>query len=394
MSNNNSKPLYVQVAEKLTAELKAGTSPFQKPMKDNGMPAFVKPVNPFSGKGYSALNALNLSLQGYDDPRWMSAKDASYNKFWVAEGSKGTLINFPKRNDIEAVRNVDGGKIKGEDGKTQTRFVEFEKTQNGKAKLFNATQVNEFPPLADFLEKQEAAERLLPAEKAEKLIADSGAVIIHGGQEAHYDKLRDVIFLPEKEQFENETKYYQAAIHQLAHWTGHESRLNRPMEGKLGSMEYGKEELRAATAAMLIGGELKIGHNFGHHAAYSGGWAKMLKDNPYEIARATMDVQKMTALLLGIGKKIEQKKSTAPNTKLTKGEEIAYNNTTYTIVDKKGKNLIIEKADTGEKFTVKPTDKLIGKLVEARNNPVAPKQEQEHENEPELETEQTVKIGR
>ena len=73
---------------------------------------------------------------------------------------------------------------------------------------------------------------------------------------------------------------------------------------------------------------------------------------------------------------------------LSKGEEIAYNNTTYKIEDKKGKTLSVVKEDTGQKIKVKPTDKLYDKLVETRNNPPAPQLEL-------AETEQqTHKIGR
>lgn len=382
------KPLYVQIADKLATQLKEGTSAFQKPVKDNGMPAFVKPINPITGKGYSAMNALNLSMKGHDDPRWMSADAAGFNGYLVKEGSKSTMINFPKNSEIQAMRTPDGAKIIGEDGKTQTKTVVFEKTQNGKAFLFNATQIDDIPPLEEFLEKQREAQPLSPIERAEKMITDSKAVIVHGGQEAFYDRAKDEIHLPEKDRFENETKYYRAAIHQLAHWTGHESRLNRPMEGRFGSVDYGREELRAAIASMLIGGDLKTGHSFGQHAAYTNNWAKLLKDQPFELSKAANDAQKIATLLLGVGQKREVKQSLAPNTTLSKGEEIAYNNTTYTVAEKKGKTLDVVKEDTGEKFKVKPSDKLYGKLVEARNNPP------ERELELAEGTEQTHKIGR
>ncbi len=382
------KPLYVQIADKLATQLKEGTSAFQKPVKDNGMPAFVKPINPITGKGYSAMNALNLSMKGHDDPRWMSADAAGFNGYLVKEGSKSTMINFPKNSEIQAMRTPDGAKIIGEDGKTQTKTVVFEKTQNGKAFLFNATQIDDIPPLEEFLEKQREAQPLSPIERAEKMITDSKAVIVHGGQEAFYDRAKDEIHLPEKDRFENETKYYRAAIHQLAHWTGHESRLNRPMEGRFGSVDYGREELRAAIASMLIGGDLKTGHSFGQHAAYTNNWAKLFKDQPFELSKAANDAQKIATLLLGVGQKREVKQSLAPNTTLSKGEEIAYNNTTYTVAEKKGKTLDVVKEDTGEKFKVKPSDKLYGKLVEARNNPP------ERELELAEGTEQTHKIGR
>ena len=393
------KPLYAQVAEELATQLKAGTSPLQKPVKDNGQPAFIKPVNPFSGKGYSALNALNLALKGLDDPRWMTLKDANFNKFAVKPSEKGTLINFPKTSDIEAVRNASGEKIKDGEGKTQTRTIEFEKPQRAQYHLFNATQMKEFPPLEDFLQKVAVAETLSPVQKAEKVIADSGAVIIHGGDQAYYDKDRDAIFMPEKEQFENETKYLQAAIHQLAHWTGHESRQNRPMEGKFGSLDYGREELRAAVTAMLIGAETGIGNHFPHHAAYSSGWAKTLSDRPFEISRVASDAQKATSLLMGFGRQAEQKMTTAQSQTLNKGDAIPHAGTTYQITSVKGKTVNITKEDTGEKFKAKPEDNIYRHLVEARNNPQTRQQnttQELHAQEPEIAAgnEQTYKIGR
>ncbi|WP_345947666.1 zincin-like metallopeptidase domain-containing protein [Mucilaginibacter sp. PAMB04274] len=369
MDNNKKfKPFHVQIAEKLSAELKEGTSFFQKPVKENGMPSFVAPVNPITGKGYSALNAISLALKRHDDPRWMSAESARFAGFWVKPNEKGTMISFPKKSDIEAIRAPDGSKITDEQGKTQTKVVEFEKPKQEVAFLFNATQIRDFTPLEEFLAKKEAGVVLSPLERAEQLIQQSGAVIIHGGQEANYDKIRDAIFLPEKDQFKTEAQYYQAAIHQLVHWSGHETRLNRPMEGKFGSVEYGKEELRAAIGAMLIGAELKVGHAFGPHAAYSGNWIKMLKEDPYEISRAVKDAQRAASKLLGMGEVREQKQVAANSKYLEKGEEVAYNDTVYKVLDKKRSQIEVEKADTGEKIKVKPSDGLYKNLVEARNN--------------------------
>lgn len=368
----NFKPFYAQVADKLIASLNAGTSPFQQPVKENGQPAFVKPVNPTTGKGYSALNAIALGTKGHEDPRWMSAEAARFAGYLVKKDSKGTMITFPKTSDIQAIRKPDGSKITDEAGVTQTKLVEFEKPEKGVAFLFNGSQIDKIPPLAEFLAKESEGQTLSPTERAEKLIQDSKAVINTGGQEAYYDQKRDEIFMPEKDQFPSETAYYQVAIHQLAHWTGHESRQNRPMEGKFGSAEYAKEEFRAAMAAMLIGGELKLGHDFGPHKAYTSNWVKMLKEDPYEVARVAKDAQRIANVILGAGQKrgFAATKEVTVNSTLTKGDAIVHNNTTYTVLGKKGKTLDMEKADTGEKFKLKPTDALFGKLVEAKNNPV------------------------
>ena len=394
MNDKNFKALPIQLSNRLVAEIKEGNSLFQKPVKENGMPAFVTPVNPVTGKGYSAMNALILGMQRHDDPRWMSADAARYAGNWVKSGEKGTLIEFPKTKDIQAIRTADGGRIKDDAGVTQTKTVTFDKPQQAKPFLFNGEQLKDMPPLEDFLNKQNEAQPLSPVERAEKMFADSKATIIHGGQEAYYDKVRNVIFLPEKEAFENETKYYQAAIHQLAHWSGHESRLNRPMDGKFGSLDYAHEELRAAVAGILIGGELKIGHNFGQQAAYMNNFVKILKDQPFEIAKASRDAQRISGLLLGITAKREQKLGTVTNAGFQKGDEIAYLDNSYKVMETyKTKSIKVEDA-SGTRKIVKPSDGLYASLLEAKNNPREPEMAMEAEQGASLEQEQHHKIGR
>src|SRR5476651_272523 len=112
MNDKNFKALPIQLSDKLIGEIKEGNSLFQKPVKENGMPAFVTPINPTTGKGYSAMNALILGMKRHDDPRWMSAEAASYAGTYVKKDEKGTLIEFPKTKDIQAIRTAEGGRIK------------------------------------------------------------------------------------------------------------------------------------------------------------------------------------------------------------------------------------------------------------------------------------------
>ncbi|MEO6849046.1 MAG: zincin-like metallopeptidase domain-containing protein, partial [Mucilaginibacter sp.] len=328
-----------------------------------------------------------------DDPRWMSADAARYAGNWVKKDEKGTLIEFPKTSDIQAIRTAEGKVIKDDAGVTQTKTVEFDKPQRGQAFLFNGSQLKDMQPLDEFIAKQDEGQTLSPNERAAKLIEDSKAVIIHGGQEAYYDKQRDAIFMPEPEHFENETKYFQAAIHQLAHWTGHESRLNRPMEGKFGSLHYAREEMRAAVAAILIGGELKISHNFGQQAAYMNNFAKILKDEPFEIAKASRDAQKISNLLLGTTQKRDQKQ--APEAVgFQKGDEIAYQDTTYKVLETyKTKSIKVEDAD-GTRKVLKPEYGLYKSLLEAKANPREPEMVLEEEQGQSKEQGQNQKIGR
>ncbi|SEO10424.1 Antirestriction protein ArdC [Mucilaginibacter gossypiicola] len=391
--SKNFRQLPEIVAGKLSSELKNGTSFFQKPVKENGLPAYVTPVNPNSGKGYSALNAMNLAMRGYDDPRWMSAKDAGFTGCVVKEGAKGTMISFPKTTDIQAMRDFEGNKFTDEEGRTQVKVVEFERPQTANYFLFNASQINRIPPLEDYL-KASDPEQLTPVEKAGKLIADSNAVIEHGGQEAYYDKVRDVIHLPEKEQFENETAYMQAAVLQLAHWSGHESRLNRPLEGKLGSMDAAREEFRAATAAVQIGAEIKLGHNIPLHATYAGTWAKMLKDDPFEISRVATDAQKISNLLLGVNQKREQEQEQGPEKKTEEkkafaiDDEIPYKDTVYKVLELyKNKSVKVEDAN-GARNVFKKDDAVYSALLDAKYAEKQPEIELGEEQS------QQAKIGR
>jgi antirestriction protein ArdC len=343
-----------------------------------------------TGKGYSAMNALILGMQRHDDPRWLSFDAARFAGTPVKKDSNGTMIEFSKRNEIQKIRTPDGKPVKDDAGVTQTKTVTFDKPQQARSFLFNASQMTDVEPLADFLARIDQSNDMTPVEKAAKLIADSGATVIEGGKEAYYDKQRDAIFIPEKTEFANETKYYQAAIHQLAHWTGHESRLNRDMTGKMGSLDYAHEELRATIAAILIGGEIKLGHDFGQHKAYMGPFQRILKDDPFEIAKASRDAQKITDMVMGRDRDRSQQQGAAKTVAFEKGDQIAYMDTTYTVLDiHKNKNIKVENTD-GAKRTVKPSDVLYSSLLEAKINPRGPVAEVGNG----VEQEQTYKMSR
>jgi antirestriction protein ArdC len=386
--SKNFKPLHEQIAEKLITQLQEGTSAFQKPWNDSDAPAFNIPVNPTTNKNYRGMNSLWLTMQGHEDPRWMTLKQASCAGYSVKKGAKATLINFFKSFDIKAVRNdITGEKIQDENGKTKTSTIELDRPVITNAWVFNANQIKGITPLSEFLKEKQDNETWKPIERAETLLAESKADIRHGGNEAYYSKADDHIQLPQKKQFDNETQYYAVALHEVGHWTGNAGRLNRQMEGGFGSEPYAREELRAEIASLMLGSEMKIGHNFGQHAAYVNSWLKILKDDPFELFRASADAQKIFDYMINIEQKRGLKHESSPNMALAKGEEIAYNNNVYRVLDHKGKILKMEDMD-GSKFNLKPSDNLYRSLVSARNNPVQQRPIAEQQEV------QTQKIGR
>ena len=97
--------------------------------------------------------------------------------------------------------------------------------------------------------------------------------------------------------------YYQTALHELGHSTGHKDRMNREtliegIDGGFGSPQYAREELRAEISAMMTGERVGVGHDPSRGAAYVEGWIQALEEDPREIRRAAADAQKISDFVL------------------------------------------------------------------------------------------------
>ncbi|MBW9878691.1 DNA primase, partial [Escherichia coli] len=138
-------------------------------------------------------------------------------------------------------------------------------------------------------------------ERAESILEASGAKISHDQVDrAFYRMSTDSIHLPQQASFPSADRYYATALHELSHWTGHASRLDRDLSHPFGSEGYAREELRAEIASMIIGDELGIGHDPSQHVAYVKSWIKALQDDPLEIFRAAADAEKIQGFVLGL----------------------------------------------------------------------------------------------
>ena len=97
--------------------------------------------------------------------------------------------------------------------------------------------------------------------------------------------------------------YYGTALHELAHWTGHQSRLNRSTltdAYRFGDANYAREELRAELASVFLAAERGIPHDPASHAAYVGSWVKALREDKNEIFRAAHDASAAADYLLSL----------------------------------------------------------------------------------------------
>lgn len=300
------KPFHETVAEKLIEQLKEGTAPWQKPWQP-GEPGAFMPTNPTTGKRYKGINAIQLMSQGHSDQRWMTYKQAAAVGAQVNKGEKGTPIQYWKFSDEQTKADEAGRPVLDAKGEPVKVSVKLERPRVFFATVFNAEQIDGLPPIQPRQEQEWNA-----VDRAEQILQASGAVIRHGEQNrAFYRPATDSIHLPDKGQFPSADNYYATALHELGHWTGHESRLDRDLVHPFGSEGYAKEELRAEIASMILGDELGIGHDPEQHAAYVGSWIKALQDDPLEIFRAAADAEKIQNYVLGLEQKQVQEQTTA-----------------------------------------------------------------------------------
>ena len=280
-------PYHQIVANQIIESLKGGTAPWLKPWEP-GIGNGQVPFNPVTGKRYRGINALYLMINLSDDNRWLTYKQAQSIDAQVRKGEKGTTIQYWKFIEERVKEDEAGRPVLDEQGNSVKIQVSLERPRVFYATVFHASQIENMPALVT---KEHDWSMV---EKAEKLLLQSGAAIFHSeADRAFYRLSTDSIHLSPKAQFKSAAHYYATALHELGHWSGHPSRLDRDLGHPFGSEAYAKEELRAEIASMLLGAELGIGHDPSQHTAYIKSWIRVLEDDPLEIFRASADAEKI-----------------------------------------------------------------------------------------------------
>jgi antirestriction protein ArdC len=278
MSNN----VYQIITDKIVAKLEEGAAPWSKPWKVTG--AEGAPRNLKSGKAYRGINVFLLSCQGYESPYWLTFKQAKAKGGSVRKGEKGTQVVFWKW--IEK---------KSTDGDEPERFPILRYYT-----VFNVEQCDgvDYPkakaePVSEF-EAIAAAELVVENMR-------NRPEITHGGDRACYSPTLDVVKMPKREAFKSPAEYYSTLFHELAHSTGHESRVGRPFGSSFGSEKYGKEELVAEMTAAMVAGHVGIEDaTIDNSAAYLASWIKTLKGDPKMAVCAAAQAQKAADYILGV----------------------------------------------------------------------------------------------
>ena len=273
-----------EIVKELSEALERGTAPWQKPWRE------VKrewPVNAATGEQYGWYNAMRLFTRskrmGYKDPRWITYNQAENLGWHVKLGEKGTKIVFCAE-ERRPVKDEHGRYVLNPDGTLKFGVVGIKLMRP--YFVFNGSQVAGITPYRPTTQEHESPEE---CEKAERILSDSGAEIKFGGNQAYYDSADDYIRLPQRCQFATKADYYATALHELTHWTGHESRLNRGFSLHGSRESYAFEELVAEIGSMFVSAETGIDQtqeHFDNHAAYVGSWIQHIKNDNQAYFRA------------------------------------------------------------------------------------------------------------
>lgn len=225
---NDKPPFHERVAQQLIAQLEAGTAPWVRPWAPG---VSYLPFNGATGKAYRGINSILLASQSYPDPRWLTYKQAEALGAQVRKGERGTLIQYWKFEEQAQRHTASGSGPDGEADRQPDTAVQLERPRVFFAVAFNAEQIDGLPNL------EVKSREWDPNARAASLLQRSGARIVHGGNHAAYSPQRDLIRLPQPAQFASESAYYATALHELGHWTGHPSRLDRGLTHRFGTPE-------------------------------------------------------------------------------------------------------------------------------------------------------------
>lgn len=277
--------IYDQVTDQIIKQLESGAIPWIKPWRVDSS----ADKNFISQKPYNGVNRLILGMSsmiaGYSSPAWASFKQWESKGIYVKKGQKGTQICYyePKqtiKTDSSGLESIESYAIL----KTYT--------------VFNAEQTDiEIIPT----ETPADSVKFDPIPACEQFMLNSGAIITHGGDSAFFAPSVDKINLPNKSAFDSEANYYATAFHELIHWSGAKTRLNRDLSGRFGNPAYAFEELIAEMGAAFLCADHKIQGDL-RHAGYIDSWLKALKDDNKAIFKAAAFSQKAADYLNQLNK--------------------------------------------------------------------------------------------
>jgi antirestriction protein ArdC len=288
-ANANVQSLHDTVTARIVAELEQGRFPWVQPWASSGVTPLGLPQNAATGRTYSGINILLLWAaaieQGRPSQRWLTYRQALGMGGAVRKGEKGTMVVYadtfiPRAEQEKAATSGEAARRVG----FLKRFT-----------VFHVDQCEGLPAEPDAPQLPGWSE-VIP--HVEKVIAATSAEIRIGGSMAFYSPSHDFIQVPPQEAYFEPINWYRTTLHELGHWTGHTSRLDRGFSGRFGGSAYAREELVAELCSAFLCAELGVAPTV-RHADYLGSWLQVLKEDSRAIFQAASLASRAADYVMG-----------------------------------------------------------------------------------------------
>lgn len=277
LSKQTRTDVYDQITSALIAAIEEGSGTFEMPWH-----ALSSPMNAANRKLYRGVNILMLwaaaRKYNYSAQEWATYRQWNELGAQVRKGERSTIVVFWKFFDSESEEEQ-----QEETEDTPARPRCFARAYH----VFNAAQVDGYKAK---LEKQlPESERIA---QAEAFFQSLPATIQYGGDRAYYSPAGDYIQMPHFTQFKTPEGYVSTMCHELSHWSGAKSRLNRDLTGRFGDASYAMEEMIAQISSSFLCADLQIRSQPSHDdAAYVSNWLRVLRGDRRAIFTAASRAQ-------------------------------------------------------------------------------------------------------
>ncbi|MDK9770104.1 ArdC family protein [Vibrio sp. B181a] len=275
-TKKTNRDFYQDVTNQIIEALELGIKPWSCPWdmtQSSGIPS-----NSDTGKEYQGMNIMLLwmsaQMNRFSSSQWLTFKQAKSLGGQVRKGEKGTHIFFYKQ--VEK---------KSKDLKDENDTYSMLKTYV----VFNLDQI-------DGIDSENNMENVVRddvtlVDEVECFIDSLGAKISYSGQKAFYRPSTDEVVIPERQRFHSTDDLYATIMHELTHWTGHSTRLDRDNKGKFGSKDYAFEELIAELGAAFLMADFGFIGKV-QHESYIASWLEVLKNDKRYIFKAAAQASK------------------------------------------------------------------------------------------------------
>ncbi len=274
------RDIYQEVTDRIIKAIEEdSTMPWLKPWKDGKTANAAMPYNADTGRAYAGINVLLLMMEPYQSNGWMTYKQAKKRGAQVMKGETSTQVTL-----FKPYKGKD--KVTGED---KAFFII--RGYN----VFNVEQIDWTGANAPALPISP-----LPSDTHFDSLAQSvGCDLRIQGNRACYIPSQDQVHMPHHDQFKSTDEYNSTGYHELTHWTGHTSRMDRQKNfGKrFGDDAYAFEELVAELGSAFLCAQTGVTAEL-RHDGYIKNWLKVLKGDNRAIFTASSQARQANEYII------------------------------------------------------------------------------------------------